>query len=1039
MFATKENQASLRFLIDITPVVTSETDLKKWVSKLERDLESLGVPVEKTFVIDHDTKRGFAFTNNVIEKMITPTSGDVYTIIEASSYRASDKTVSLLDLLKKNYNNVVTLQEFIEQYNNISMQAIGNFCILSFSHKVISLAKNAGILGDSMIVTKILSGLTDEWDEKIDLQSRFLSNVEEWLITASKMKLVYGRDMSKKIFQSSLRIKEPKDPTPKTPNIAPHEAMTVTSVFENNCRANDSCYNCNGIGHHAYECTSPKAMRIPKRRTNNLTGIVTRRDNLHQTEQHDDYFDSNLLNQVNDDSLQAAIFHLSSGKKLHVPVYFRNSSASKQTSRGLIDCGATLTLIRPEHQSTRIRARITYVKYGNGFEEKLTRQSLVQFELGGLFFTHWAWVADNLPHDIVLGNDFLEGRANIDFIRHILTIQPKIRTKIEECYSSEIQTKANSLKVYQAKAIEKREKEHQHINSLPNMDPIIRSLCHEYIDKFWQLNKDSWKPADFPEYTIETISDDTPNERAYRTSQVESQYLRNKVLSWIEKGIARRSVSRYGAPALLVPKKQYEGIAKEDMMRACVNFKKLNSITVKSDYPLPYLEDIMDGAQGDIFSVLDGDDFYHQIAIAKRDQYKTGTNADGIHIEFTRVHYGLCNATHHAQWCMDNTYGEEPKIDNVKAFIDDSLMWSWGIVNHRSLFSKVLSRLLAHNIRPNFIKSQYALPKVEFGGRLLSKEGIALAKDKVKAVSDLAEPISYKLNETLIGLCLWHAPWIPKYADIMAPIHNIRRLGYLDKKDRPPFSFDEDAKKALVLVKNAIINACTRARSGPGEYHVYADKSKIGVGGHLVRLDPRGNEHLMGYFSHTFNKAELNYDTPKGELFAIYKGVKAFWWYLVGRSVHIHTDHQAWKDLNFKKLSGIEARWVERIGRLDPESAYIKGVKHVVADAFTRLIKVDPNAVMTIDERGVRTIPVEWRTALVQDYHQGVGAGHLATDSLYKNLSVKYWWDGMYSDCQRVYENCDDCQRHKKGPVENRNKLIPLPTPTKPWQVVCTR
>jgi hypothetical protein len=78
---------------------------------------------------------------------------------------------------------------------------------------------------------------------------------------------------------------------------------------------------------------------------------------------------------------------------------------------------------------------------------------------------------------------------------------------------------------------------------------------------------------------------------------------------------ARPSTSRFGAPSLLVPKKQYEGITAKDMLRACVNYKKLNDITVKSKYPMPYIEDLLDRVKGQIFSVIDSEDFYHQTRI----------------------------------------------------------------------------------------------------------------------------------------------------------------------------------------------------------------------------------------------------------------------------------------------------------------------------------------------------------------------------------------------------------------------------------------
>src|ERR1044072_4218696 len=109
------------------------------------------------------------------------------------------------------------------------------------------------------------------------------------------------------------------------------------------------------------------------------------------------------------------------------------------------------------------------------------------------------------------------------------------------------------------------------------------------------------------EFTIDLIPRTSPVSMApYRMSASELAELKKQLEELLEKKFIRPSVSPWGAPVLLVKKK-------EGSMRLCVDYRQLNKVTIKNRYPLPRIDDLMDQLVGAfVFSKIDLRCGYHE-------------------------------------------------------------------------------------------------------------------------------------------------------------------------------------------------------------------------------------------------------------------------------------------------------------------------------------------------------------------------------------------------------------------------------------------
>ena len=236
----------------------------------------------------------------------------------------------------------------------------------------------------------------------------------------------------------------------------------------------------------------------------------------------------------------------------------------------------------------------------------------------------------------------------------------------------------------------------------------------------------------------------------------------------------------------------------------CIDYCKINKVTVKNKYLLPRIENLFYQMKGaSVFSKIDLRSRYYQLRVKEVDAPKTAFRTRYGHYEFLVMPFGLTNAPAAFMDLMNRVF--HPYLDQfVMVFIDDILVYSKD-AQKRELHLRIVLQILRENqLFAKLSKCDVWLKEVSFLGHIISAEGIRVDPVKIEAVMNWKPPRNVTEVRSFLGLAGYYLRFVQGFSVIASSLTRLLRKGVnLEWDDKCQSNFErlkEILVEALVLI-----------------------------------------------------------------------------------------------------------------------------------------------------------------------------------------------------------------------------------------------
>ena len=482
----------------------------------------------------------------------------------------------------------------------------------------------------------------------------------------------------------------------------------------------------------------------------------------------------------------------------------------------------------------------------------------------------------------------------------------------------------------------------------------IENLLYEECDVFARSDADI---GNIPDFQMDIhLTDEVPVNQAYRHLP-RNLYddVKNYLNDLLVNGWIQQSSSPYSSPIVCVRKK-------DNSLRLCVDYRKLNLKTIPDRQPIPRIQDLLDGLYGQkIFSTLDMAKAYHQGYVRDICRKYTAFSTPWCMFEWLRVPFGLKNAPAAFQKYVNQALSG--LLDRIcLAYLDDILVFGRTFDEHLGNLRDVLRRLREKGVKLRVDKCVFAKLEVRYLGRLVSGDGYRADPEDVKALQKFREaPKTVGEVRSLLGFLGYYRGYVRDFAKKLKPVYDLLKIeqnvdtaaGKTGQVEKSGGGVSYDKKRKVVwtpelqLVVNDVIDTLQSPEvmaypDFDAPFILNTDASGVGLG--AVLYQKQGQEKLnrvISYASRTLTPAERNYHYHSGKLeflalkwavtekFADYLGH--------GAKTTVYTDNNPLTYiLTTAKLNATGMRWASDLADFDLELKYRPGKDNGDADGLSR-------------------------------------------------------------------------------------------------------
>ena len=404
--------------------------------------------------------------------------------------------------------------------------------------------------------------------------------------------------------------------------------------------------------------------------------------------------------------------------------------------------------------------------------------------------------------------------------------------------------------------------------------------------------------------------------------------LARQIDEWTKSGVIEPSNACWASALVPVAKKG------TNQLRWCVDFRQLNSITIKDVFPLPNIQATLNKLAGSrIFSTWDSKGAYHSIELAAESRDLTTFISPIGLFRYICVPFGLCNAGQVYSRMINKAILLSKNQTNSMSYLDDVITHSNTLHEHVKHVESILAMHAKYGLKLNLKKCQVFQASVQYLGHVVSEKGIEMLPSHVEKILNWKVPETGKELQSFLGFVNYYSAFLKEYGKLSADMNGLR-----NKKG--PIELTASMKSDFEKLKQAFSKSPVRAypdfspQASP--FILDTDYSAKCCGGILSQMQ-NGQERFIACCASKNNAAQASYPSHKGELLAVVTALQKFEHLLQMRQFLLRTDSSCLTHLStMKQVKGMFARWQLYLSEFDFKVEHRAGTRHVNADVLSR-------------------------------------------------------------------------------------------------------
>ena len=288
------------------------------------------------------------------------------------------------------------------------------------------------------------------------------------------------------------------------------------------------------------------------------------------------------------------------------------------------------------------------------------------------------------------------------------------------------------------------------------------------------------------------LMDEAPfKDRSRRVLPALYDEVRRHLQDMLSANVIRESTIPWASNVVLVRRK-------DNSLRVCIDFRRLNNRTIRNAHPLPRIEETLDALKGALwFSSLDLCCGYWQVAVKESDRPKTAFTVGPLGFyECNRMPFGLTNSPATFQALMEKVIGEL-NLKTCLIYLDDIVILSSTIEEHLTRLGEILHRLQEAGLKLKPSKCKFLHKQLmKYLGHVVSAGGVECDPDLTKDILTWKSPTNVKEVQRFLGFVGFYRRFVQDFAKIAKPLHQLTgtRKGKNGKKHPVSWAWDEPNK-----------------------------------------------------------------------------------------------------------------------------------------------------------------------------------------------------------------------------------------------------